>query len=275
VAILLSSTSCAFKSVSRNKNISYAEYDSARSIPVQKLNVFRPRKPKTPREVLVFIHGGSWRSGKKSLYSFLGNRFARKGIVCVIISYPLTPIGDFNDMAISSARAVKWVHNNIKTYGGDANKIFLSGHSAGGHLAALIAIREEYFDSVAMENPVKGVVLIDAAGLDMYGYLKEDKKPEGHSYLKTFTCNPAIWKEASPIYHLHDMMPPLLIYRGGKTYPSISKSTEKFVSALKAFVPTVNYKVQKEKKHVPMITQFFWITNPLYKEILKFMREPK
>lgn len=248
------------------------EKTSIRAIPAQKLNIFSPRKP-TDKNVLIFIHGGSWRSGDKKLYSFFGNRMARKGVVTVIINYPLNPIGDYNDMAYASAMSVKWVYDNIERFGGDRNKIFVSGHSAGGHLAALISIRDQYVDSVGIKSPIKGAILIDAAGLDMYGYLMEEKKPEGHSYLKTFTSNPKEWKEASPLYHLHEGMPRFLVYRGEKTYPSILKANEKFIKAMPNYVSKVNYRVLKRKKHIPMITQFFWAWSSRYEEMLGFMRD--
>lgn len=219
----------------------------------------------------MFIHGGNWNSGKRSLYSFLGNRMARKGIVTVVIEYPLSPQATYNDMATTAAQSVKWVQENIREYGGDPDKIFVSGHSAGGHLAALIAIRNEYFDSLGIANPIQGAILIDAAGLDMYGYLKEQQREEGHTHLNTFTTNQENWKAASPLYHLHSDMPPLLIYRGGETYPSIIKSNEKFVKALKVYVPEPHYHIQEDKKHIPMITQFFWTWNPRYDGIIHFM----
>jgi acetyl esterase/lipase len=245
--------------------------DMVRSIPAQELNIFAPRKPKDLKDVFIFIHGGSWKSGNKNFYSFLGNRMARKGVVTVIINYPLNNVATYNEMAIASAKAVNWVHENIKTYGGNPDKIFISGHSAGGHLAALISIREEYFDSIGIKSPLKGTILIDAAGLDMYGYLKEEQFNKSHHHLTTFTSDPDTWKEASPLYHLHKGIPALLIYRGEKTYPSIIKSNEKFIDALKDYIPSPDYKVLKGKRHIPMITQFLWPWNPLYKEIINFM----
>jgi acetyl esterase/lipase len=134
--------------------------DPARSIPAQTLNIFSPRKP-VDKNVLIFIHGGSWRSGDKKLYSFFGNRMARKGVVTVVIGYPLSPVGDYNDMAYASAISVKWVYENIERFGGDPDKIFISGHSAGGHLAALISVRGQYLDSVGMKSSIKGAILID------------------------------------------------------------------------------------------------------------------
>ncbi len=225
--------------------------------------------------MLIFIYGGSWNSGRKGLYSFFGTRWARKDVLTVMVDYPKSPKAGYDEMAIDVAQAVKWVKENIQTFGGDLNKIFISGHSAGGHLAALVGIKKEYFERVGIANPLKGIILIDAAGLDMYGYLQGENFERGNTYLKTFSNDPKIWKEASPMYFLHKDMPPMLIYRGSKTYPSIEESNEKFVTALKAFVPQPNYTILNGKKHVPMITQFFNTGNGRYREIKAFMDNPK
>jgi acetyl esterase/lipase len=271
VAVLLNFlfTGCTFKAVKRTKNIRYnntAENDG------QQLNVFAPKHKGDLRDVLIFVHGGSWNSGKKSLYNFFGSRLARKNVVAVIIDYPLSPTANYNDMAIAVSTAVKWTQENIRAYGGNPRKIFLSGHSAGGHLASLVSLRNAYFDSLGMANPIKGTILIDAAGLDMYGYLKEENFPGDHTYFKTFTKNPLYWKDASPLFHLHTGMPPMLIYRGGKTYPSIIDSHDRFLKSLKDYVPVPRYSILKAKHHVGMITQFFNSWNPRYKEIAEFMK---
>lgn len=197
---------------------------------------------------------------------------ARKGIVTVIPDYPKSPAAGYNEMAEEIAAAVKWVKQNIRDFGGDSNRIFISGHSAGGHLAALISIKDDYFKKEQIANPIKGLILIDAAGLDMYGYLKEQNLPAGDTYLQTFSNEPDTWKAASPIYFLHNNMPPMLIYQGGKTYPSISSSNAKFVDSLKKYNTKFNFYIQPGKRHVPMITQFFNPYNKRYKEMLAFMK---
>jgi acetyl esterase/lipase len=272
VACSLLVSGCGVKSITRFKRIPYQESIPGTKTTKQELNIFAPRKHTSLKDVLIFVHGGGWDSGKKSLYSFFGSRMGRKGAVVVILDYPLSPKATYSGMATSIAKGVQWVSRNIERYGGNPKKIFISGHSAGGHLAALVAIRNEYFDSLKIKNPIRGVVLIDAAGLDMYGYLQEEKFPDDHSYLSTFTHDPEQWKEASPLYHLHPNMPPMLIYRGEKTYPSISKSTEKFIKALKEYDRQPRYHVLKSKKHVRMMTQFFRPRNQRYDEIIEFMK---
>ncbi len=138
----------------------------------------------------------------------------------------------------------------------------------------MISIRDCYFDSLGIQNPVKGTILLDPGGLDMYTYLTEEKFPEDHTYLQTFTHNPENWIDASPKYHLHPEMPPMLIYVGGRTYPEILRSTEEFVVELKKYVPSPMYKVLPMKRHIPMIAQFIITINPRYKEILRFMQTP-
>ena len=196
---------------------------------------------------------------------------ARKGIVTVIIDYPLSPKATYKEMAFVSASSVKWVKENIAAYGGDPEKIFISGHSAGGHLAALVSLDSEFFDSLGIANPIKGAILIDAAGLDMYTYLKQEGFDEDHTYLKTFTTDPAAWKKASPVYYLKERMPSFLVYQGERTYASIKDANEIFMSKLLPLFPSTTYQIIKGKKHVAMITQFFNTRNPRYKEIIKFM----
>ncbi len=269
---LFTITSCAFKRVTRSKNIVYLNADSSNHKPAQELNVFAPKKHASSKEVFLFIHGGTWNSGHKSTYSFLGNRMARKNVVTVIIDYPKSPQANYDEMATDVARAVKWVAENIKQYGGDSNKIYISGHSSGGHLAALVAVRNEYFENLGLASPVKGAILIDAAGLDIYSYLKAGNYPDGHTYFQTFTNNPDTWTAASPLYHLHKGIPPMLIYVGGKTYPFLKLSNEQLCADLKTLGYEPVYHCQENKKHKPMIKQFLYSGNPRYKEIIQFMR---
>ncbi|EOZ99644.1 lipase, putative [Indibacter alkaliphilus LW1] len=241
------------------------------NLPEKQLNVFAPKKADGKQPVMLFIHGGSWQSGNKDIYNFLGARLARKGILAVIIDYPLSPDYQVHDMAKTSAQAVKWTEENINTYGGDPERIFVSGHSAGGHLASLISVRNEYFDTLGVENPIVGTILIDAAGLDMHWFLKEMNYEPGTKYLRAFTDDSLVWKDTSPIYYLDENDPPMLIMMGGRTLPGIEKTTERFLEEYKKLEPEPNFHLQKRKKHIPMIAQFFYTPNRVYKWIEEFM----
>ncbi len=273
--LLIQLQGCAFQTISRSKNLTYLEADSTKSLPEKQLNVFAPKGAKD-LPVLIFIHGGSWKSGNKEIYDFLGSRMARKSVVTVIIDYPLAPANQIQSMELAAIQAVIWTKNHIANYGGDSDQIFISGHSAGGHLAALMATKEVDFLLSEMENPLKGAILIDPAGLDMHWFLQETKgTDEGNKYLGAFTEDPEVWKAASPIYFLEGKNMPILIMEGENTYPGIRLTVDRFRKEADKKGVALDYEYYKKKKHIPMITQFFWTYNRGYKEVLDFMEENK
>lgn len=269
-SLFLLSTGCALVPLSKHRNIVYQPATSA--LQEQSLTVAAPKRIKQPLPVFLFIHGGNWIHGKKRLYTFLGNRMARKRVVTVVIDYPKSPAANYNDMAKSAAKSVKWVQENIAAYGGDPSRIYVGGHSAGGHLAALIGERDEYFDSLHISNPIKGMVLIDAAGLDMYGYMSKGNYGPDNIYLDIFTKDPEEWRKASPVFFVTKKSPPVKIYVGGKTYPSIAFGSKQMRDTCEVHQVPHTYQVLKGKKHIPMITQFFNPWNARYKEIIDFMK---
>ena len=264
--MILSLGSCASK---KYKNVSYIS-NSVKEIPT--LNIFQPRNKKYKNnKVLVFVHGGNWNSGDKKMYGFFGRNFAKKGISTVIVGYTLSPNADYNEMAIEVGKAVEWTKENISKYNGNPNEIFLTGHSAGGHLIALVATNPKYLKDKSI---IKGVILNDAAGLDMKHYLEEfPPTNDGADYLTTWTINPKEWENASPIYFLDKKAPPFMIYTGGtKTYKSIQVTNERFLNELHKFQPKIKPTVLN-KKHVTMMTQYLFPWSNRYDEIIDFMNK--
>lgn len=104
------------------------------------LDVFpAARKPGVPpAPVLVFIHGGYWRSLDKSDHSFLAPSFVRSGTCVVVPNYALCPAVTIADIAMQMAQALAWVYRHIGAHGGDPQRITVVGHSAGAHLAAML-----------------------------------------------------------------------------------------------------------------------------------------
>lgn len=266
-------SSCAFKSITRSKEITYLQ--SSASLPEKNLNVFAPKKAENA-PVLVFIHGGSWNSGRKEIYDFMGSRLARRGVVSVIIDYPLAPDYKLPAMEKASTTAIKWVKDNISNYGGDPENIYVSGHSAGGHLAALVAIKKEPWQELGMSNPLKGAILNDPAGLDWYWFLTERKeKYNAEDNYDAFTNQPEIWKTYSPIYNLTGQEIPLLIMEGERTYPGIRLTIDRFRKEAEAKGTKLTYSFYPKTKHIPMITQFFFTWSKGYKDVLEFMEVDK
>ena len=238
-----------------------------------KLDVYKPKTKSEKKDILVFIHGGNWSNGSKKLYRFFGRGMARKGILTVVIDFRQYPSATYSGMAMDAAEAVAWIRQHAAEYGGDPEKIFVAGHSAGAHLAALISTDNSYFDSLEIKSPVKGCILIDPFGLDMYTYLKKEEPYKYDVYRTVFTKDSVQWKRGSPVNHLHPGMPPFMLFRGGRTYPNIVEGTDRFAEALKKYQPDASVIVVPRKRHAGMI---FSYTNPrkkAYGQILEFMRK--
>ncbi|MBC3787059.1 alpha/beta hydrolase [Spirosoma utsteinense] len=258
----------------RTKDIAYRETGSPGfSAERHVLDVYAPTKKRAGGyPVVLFIHGGNWDSGSKNIYWFIGRRLAKQGVVAVIINYRLAPNVLVPAMADDCADAVLWTTRHIAEYGGDPNRIFTMGHSAGGGLAALMATKDELFTGLGLtRNPVKGAILDDPAGLDMYDYLQKMEYPNDQQYLVPFGKDPTVWRSVSPMYFVGKDSPPMLLYTGGKTYPSISISGGVFDRKLTGLGIKHTYIVMAGKKHVPMVTQLFWANNLIYRDLLKFV----
>jgi len=254
--------------VKKAKNINYAGNTDESNT----LNVFYKNDSIKDKPVLVFIHGGSWSSGKKETYWWLGRNFARKGVVTVIINYPLAPNVQYEKMGDDCALAIKWVKEHITDYTASADKIFVMGHSAGAHLGELINADPKYFKKAGINNPIKGMILNDPFGLDMHEYLTTAEKDHFYfDFIRTFTDQPAVWKVASPMDYVNNIKNPHLLFYGSKTYGAIKIQTPKLYEKLKANRVPVEIKEIKGKSHVPMISQMIFGGNSLYKDILDFI----
>lgn len=264
IITLLLFTSCATK---KYKNVTYLnETDKNKEQPT--LNIFTPRNSKhINNQVIVFIHGGNWNSGDKKMYSFIGRNFAKKGITTVIAGYTLSPKADYDEMAKEIAKSVTWTKENISNYKGNPDEIFLTGHSAGGHLIALIGTNPKYLEDKSI---IKGIILNDAAGLDMKYYFEENPPTNKNDYLATWSNNPEEWKNASPIYFVDENTPKMMIYLGSKTYESIKIGNSRFINELNKYQPDVK-PIILNKKHAPMVIQYIIPWSKRYKEILEFM----
>jgi acetyl esterase/lipase len=114
----------------------------------QVMDIYRPEDGPVDRTdnapVVVFFYGGSWKSGSRQSYRFMGEALARSGFVVAVPDYRFYPDVRFPDFFEDGARAVRWVSTHAREFGGDPGRIILMGHSAGAHIAALPAFDERY-----------------------------------------------------------------------------------------------------------------------------------
>lgn len=168
------------------------------SHPRQKLDIFAPSKSTEKQPVIVFWHGGSWKSGDKSRYHFVGRQLAKMGYVAVLPNYRLYPDVRYPDFLHDGVGALAWVQGNVATYGGDPDYLFLAGHSAGAYNAAMIAL-----DPRLKAKPARG--FIGLSGPYNF-YPRPDLRP-----IFPLSAPKEHWL---PIDHVNAATPPSLLIHG-------------------------------------------------------------
>ncbi|PZO52694.1 MAG: alpha/beta hydrolase [Alphaproteobacteria bacterium] len=126
----------------------------------QKLDVYAPAgHDGQPLPVLMFIYGGSWRYGEKDDYEWLGAALAAQGFLVVVPNYRLVPDVVFPAFVEDCAAAVRWTVDNCAAHGGDPTKLVLSGHSAGGYNAVMLALNGAYLSTAGVDSArVRGAI---------------------------------------------------------------------------------------------------------------------
>lgn len=122
----------------RTAGVAYGEH--AR----QRLDVYQPASSPGAAPVVVFFYGGNWDSGSRQEYRFAGEAFASRGLLTVLPDYRLYPEVRFPDFLFDCAAAVRWAAQNAARFGGDPQRVFLIGHSAGAYNAAMLALDPQY-----------------------------------------------------------------------------------------------------------------------------------
>ncbi|MFP4313887.1 MAG: alpha/beta hydrolase, partial [Alphaproteobacteria bacterium] len=173
----------------------------------QSLDIYVPAQAKEQSErlpVIMFFYGGRWSEGRKEDYAFVGMALASKGYVVVLPDYRKYPNVKFPAFVEDGAAAVQWVRNNIDEYNGNPDILFLSGHSAGAHIASLIAVDESYLNNQKSYNAIKGF-----AGLaGPYAFT-----PEADD-LKDMFGPPAQYPQIRATSFIDGSEPPMLLLHG-------------------------------------------------------------
>jgi acetyl esterase/lipase len=182
-------------------SIAYAERSRHR------LDVCRPRDA-VAAPVIIFYYGGAWQSGYKELYRYVAKALARRGYIAVVPDYRIYPEVCYPDFLDDGARVVRWVKDNIARFGGDPDKLFLKGHSAGAHIAAMLSIDVRWLGKVGLDPRRDIAGLIGVAGPYDLMPLRDEK-------LKVIFGG-VNRPETQPIYHVAPGAPPALLMTGDR-----------------------------------------------------------
>lgn len=247
------------------RNIAYyhgPDFNSTRHV----LDIHVPKRQKD-FPVIFFVHGGGWVQGNKDhlgVYSVLARTFNRYGIGVVCPNYRLSPEVIHPEHVRDVARAFAWTYKNIHKYGGRNDELFVSGHSAGGHLCALLATDAGYLKAEGVPpSAIRGVMPI--SGLFTI--------PSGHMFDVAFGKDPRVHAQASPINHVHGDMPPFLIFYGDHDLPGCDRpQAEAFCKALRGKGCQAETQEIAHRNHISILWSALNDTDPVMQDMLSFVK---
>jgi acetyl esterase/lipase len=196
------------------------------------------------RPVVVFFYGGSWQSGDRGDYLFVGEALASRGFVAVVPDYRTWPETAFPGFIEDAAAAVRWAHDHAREFGGDPSRLFLMGHSAGAQMAALLATDGHYLYAQKLEkSDLRGV--IGLAG--PYDFLPlTDPTLEDVFPIQT---RPA----SQPINFVQGDEPPMFLAAGTRDTIVDPGNTDRLAAKLKASGDLVKVKHYSGLSHATLI----------------------
>ena len=194
--------------------------------PCQGVLVFPADKPNGI--VLMSMHGGGWTNGYKEMMAFVAPPMNEAGITFVSVGYRMAPATVFPDGWLDAARGLAWIYRHAADFGADRDKVFVGGHSAGGHYAALLAVRRDWQETVGVPaDVIKGALPI--SGIYRFG------EGSGLAMRPRFLGPEEAAQErpASPIVMLEARaVPPMLLAHGDRDFPHLIVQAKAFEQAL-------------------------------------------
>ena len=183
--------------------------------------------------VVIWIHGGGWQTGDKKDVGHKPQAFYDKGFVFVSVNYRLLPEVKIKQMAEDVAKAIRWVHDHAKDFGGDPDTMIVMGHSAGAQLAALVCTDDRYLKAEGLPlSIIKGCVPVDGDTYDVPMQIDTVKGKRAAGYIVKFG-DEKMQKELSPVTHVAKgkNIPPFLILHVAD-HPETRAQSQRLVKAL-------------------------------------------
>jgi acetyl esterase/lipase len=251
----------SFGHYSRQTDLAYGP------LPANTLDLYLPAGGKH-RPVVVFYFGGGWDSGDKASYKFVGAALADAGIIAVVPNYRLYPRAKFPAFMQDAAQAVVWARAHALDWGGDPERLYVVGHSAGAHIAVLLALDEQYLRQAGGSTRW----LSGAVGLSgPYNFL-----PFTEHYLNDLFGPSANFPRTQPINYVRADAPPLLLMHGLRDQRVRPANTRSLAAAMQAVGGRVTTHYFEQAGHSDLIAAFSIAKHgrlPVLQDIREFMAD--
>lgn len=258
------------------RNLPYANPGHERQV----LDVYSPQNAKN-LPVVFWIHGGGWQTGDKTSVQLKPQVFVDKGFVFVSTNYRLLPSVDMATIVRDVAKAIHWVHDHIAEHGGDPNRLFIMGHSAGAQLAALICTDDRYLKAEGLSLAIiKGCVPVDGDTYDIPAMIETAETrwrvhglpPAKFGHREKFGNDPAKHKDFSAVTHVakDKGIPPFLILHVAN-HPDVSAQALRLGNVLKEAGVPVTVFGARDTTHTKINADLGLPDHPATKALFEFL----
>ena len=238
----------------------------------QKVDVYAPLSVPNPLPVLMFLHGGAFIGGYKEWMGFMAPAIVATPALLVSVSYRLAPENPFPAPLEDTAAAVAWVYRNVSEYGGDPSRIFIGGHSAGGHLASLVALDNRWLASHELPNKIINGVIAVSAPLDMDFDIDNPDDAAAINMRRVFVPREEDVALANPMAHIKGQAPPFYLSVGDCDLWHLADDMIRFSAALRKAGGTVIDEVFPSHDHFDTSTRCIEDDHPWLLRTRNFMR---
>jgi len=212
------------------RDVAYAEPKTER----RTLDVYAPTSG-ADHPIVVWIHGGGWRQGDKRSVQLKPQAFVDRGFVFVSTNYRFVPQVTVKEMTGDVAKAIRWAHDHAQEFGGNPKSIFVMGHSAGAHLAALVCTDDRYLQAEGLPlSLIKGCVPVDTAAYDIPERFAQSEAAKAENGKAIFGQEAAMHRELSPVTYVGKVksIPAFLILHVADR-PDSTAQSQKFAKVLR------------------------------------------
>ena len=249
---------------------------------LQTLDIYSPPGAKN-LPVVFWIHGGGWQAGDKASVQVKPKAFMDRGFVFVSTNYRLLPDVDMGTIVRDVARSIRWVHDHIAEHGGDPERLFVMGHSAGAQLAALICTDDRYLKAEGLSLAIiKGCVPVDGDTYDVPAIIETaETRRRAHGqpqakfgHREKFGNDPAKHRDFSAVTHVarDKGIPPFLIMHVAE-HPDTAAQAQRLAAALKDAGVTVKVFGARESTHNRINDDLGVPDDPGTRALFKFLGE--